>query len=818
MKAVIMAGGEGSRLRPLTCTIPKPMVPVAGKPTMEHIINLLKKHSITDIATTLFYLPEAIMEHFSDGSKFGVNLNYFVEQTPLGTGGSVLNAKEFLDDSFIVISGDALTDIDLEKAMEFHKSKGSKATLILKRTSIPLEYGIVITDIEGQILRFLEKPSWGEVFSDTINTGIYILEPEIFSYYNKGDNFDFSKDLFPRLLKHNVPLYGYIADEYWCDIGDLNTYLQTNFDSLDKKVAISFSFKEKTKGVWVGDNTIISNKASIKGPCYIGRNCIIKSGCKIGPYSIIEDNTIVHENTSIKHSILWASNTIGKNNQIRGSIICSKVATRDNVKFFEGSVIGSYTNVLNSVTVNPNIKIWPSKQISENSIINNNLVWGSRYSGVLFGNKGVSGEINLDITPEFASLLGSTFASVMKKNFPLIISSDGSNMANVIKESLTAGVLSSGTKVISLSDVPIFVSRYAIRFYKSGGGVHISHDKYNNSNISIEFLNNTGGYIDRNTEKKIEHLFSRQDFERSNATELGSNIRVENFSSLYELNNLSHIKSIGKIKSKSPDIIIASMDEKLLTVVSSFLENTGCKVHYDNTLRDYSNLDEFINEFSYRVVNNSYFMGSIIAPDGDGIILIDHKGRIIDKDKYTVLSSLVALKQSIGTLVVPHTSTLIVDELARSFKAKVKRTKASNSDFINELLRSDSDSDSFLQYLLNFDPALALAKIIELLVTDSISLSDFADELPEYYICKDQIRCSFEERGRIIRQIIDENKNNSLELFEGIRLNSEKGWTLVLPDNNRPILNIFVEGYCQEYAEELTAQIKDRLNTLINKN
>ncbi len=255
MKAVIMAGGEGTRLRPLTCNRPKPMVPVVNKPVMEHIIDLLKKHNLTDIAVTLQYMPELIKEFFHDGNEFGVNMRYYIEQTPLGTAGSVKNAEEFLNDTFVVISGDALTDIDLSKAIEFHFNKGSIATLILKRVDVPLEYGVVVTNDEGRITRFLEKPSWGEVFSDTVNTGIYILSPEVLGYFNKNEMFDFSKDLFPILLKEEKPIYGFITEDYWCDIGDLRAYNQVHMDILDGKVKVVIPGKEIREGVWVDEGT-----------------------------------------------------------------------------------------------------------------------------------------------------------------------------------------------------------------------------------------------------------------------------------------------------------------------------------------------------------------------------------------------------------------------------------------------------------------------------------------------------------------------------------------------------------------------------------
>lgn len=227
VKAIIMAGGEGSRLRPLTCGRPKPMVPVLNKPIMTHIINLLKEHGFYDIGVTLQYQPQAIRDYFGNGSEYGVNLQYFVEETPLGTAGSVKNAAGFLDETFVVISGDALTDLDLSRALEFHREQGALATLVLTRVDCPLEYGVVITEKDGKITRFLEKPGWGEVFSDTVNTGIYVLEPDVLDYFAPGRMFDFSKDLFPLLLREKKPLFGLVLSGYWCDIGILKTKVTT---------------------------------------------------------------------------------------------------------------------------------------------------------------------------------------------------------------------------------------------------------------------------------------------------------------------------------------------------------------------------------------------------------------------------------------------------------------------------------------------------------------------------------------------------------------------------------------------------------------
>src|SRR5258708_35979840 len=253
MKAVVMAGGEGSRLRPLTVTRPKPMVPIVGRPVMEHILNLLKAHGITDVVVTVQYMASAIEDYFGDGSQFGMRISYSREEVPLGTAGSVKNAEELLDEPFLVISGDALTDFNLSDIIAFHTERKAMATLTLAHVANPLEYGVIITDDNGHIRQFLEKPSWGEVFSDTINTGIYVLDPKIFSYFERDKPYDFSQELFPYMLKKGDPIYGYIAEGYWCDVGNLAEYMRANADVLQGHVNVALTGTDLGGAVWAED-------------------------------------------------------------------------------------------------------------------------------------------------------------------------------------------------------------------------------------------------------------------------------------------------------------------------------------------------------------------------------------------------------------------------------------------------------------------------------------------------------------------------------------------------------------------------------------
>lgn len=243
-----------------------------------------------------------------------------------------------------------------------------------------MEYGLVIVDEDKRIIRFLEKPNWGEVFSDTINTGIYILEPEVFQYYRKGENFDFSKDLFPRLLKDGVPMYGYVAKEYWCDIGDLGTYINTHKDILDGKDRLSILGESHEDGIWIGRGSIIEKGAKLFPPIYIGRNTTIKTNARLEPYTVIGNNCLIGEGSSVKRGIIWDNGSVSKNCEIRKAVLCNNVRINKRARIFEDAVIGAYSNILDNSTIKPGVKVWPYKTIDEDSIINENMIWEERAS------------------------------------------------------------------------------------------------------------------------------------------------------------------------------------------------------------------------------------------------------------------------------------------------------------------------------------------------------------------------------------------------------------------------------------------------------
>jgi mannose-1-phosphate guanylyltransferase / phosphomannomutase len=415
MKAVVMAGGEGSRLRPLTVSRPKPMVPIVGRPVMEHILNLLKRHGITDVVVTVQYMASAIEDYFGDGSQFGMHINYSREEVPLGTAGSVKNAEELLDEPFLVISGDALTDFDLGKIIKFHTDRQSMATLTLAHVANPLEYGVIITDDRGHIRQFLEKPSWSEVFSDTINTGIYLLDPKIFSYFEKDKPFDFSQELFPLMLEKGDPLYGFIADGYWCDIGNLATYMQANSDILQGQVNLPIPGTDIGNRVFAEEGVDIADDAQVFGPAFLGHDAKIKSGVVIHGPSVVGSYTIVDSRAQVDRSVVWNNSYIGERAELRGALVGSSTSIKGRAVMFEGAVIGDHSVINEAAIVQPGVKIWPNKEIETGAVITSSIIWGSQGRRSLFGRYGVTGLVNVDITPDFAARLGAAFGAVLSK-------------------------------------------------------------------------------------------------------------------------------------------------------------------------------------------------------------------------------------------------------------------------------------------------------------------------------------------------------------------------------------------------------------------
>ena len=363
-----MAGGEGSRLRPLTANRPKPMVPVANLPAMEHILLLLRRQGIREVVATVWYEARVIQDYFRDGQDLDMKLHYVVEDRPLGTAGSVAQARDILDDTFLVISGDAVTDIDLTRITDFHRERKADATLTLYKVANPLEYGVVITGEDGRLLRFQEKPTWGEVLSDTINTGIYVLEPEVLDLVPVDQPFDFSNDLFPILLRDGRPVYGYVTEGYWTDMGNLEEYRRANVDAVNGLAGIELP-PWRAGGALAAAGVEVAPGASVFGRVLLGRECKIRSGAVINGPTVIGDYTVVEAGARIDESIVWANSYVGRNARLQSCVVGRQCIIHGDARVAEGAVIGDGSTIGPGADIRPGVKLWPNKQIEDGAVV-----------------------------------------------------------------------------------------------------------------------------------------------------------------------------------------------------------------------------------------------------------------------------------------------------------------------------------------------------------------------------------------------------------------------------------------------------------------
>lgn len=341
MKAVILVGGEGTRLRPLTYNIPKSMVPIVNRPFLEHMINHLKDHGIDDIILALCYLPHQIQSYFGDGSNFGVKLTYVIEDHPLGTAGAVKNVEAYLDDTFFVFNGDVFTDLDLSAMMRLHRQRGAKTTIALTPVEDPTIYGVVETGAQGEVQRFIEKPRPEAVTTNMINAGTYIVEPDVLSHIPRGSSFTFERELFPLLLERGDPIYSYPSNAYWIDIGTPGKYLKLHHDLLTGRVSRSFPWQSAGEGLWVEGSCDIHPQAHLEGPTIIGRDCVIGPGVKVKGPSVIGQECHIGRDSLIEGAIVWPHAHLGQGVRLRNCVVAESVLIGDRSCVAEGCILGN---------------------------------------------------------------------------------------------------------------------------------------------------------------------------------------------------------------------------------------------------------------------------------------------------------------------------------------------------------------------------------------------------------------------------------------------------------------------------------------------
>jgi mannose-1-phosphate guanylyltransferase/phosphomannomutase len=451
--------------------------------------------------------------------------------------------------------------------------------------------------------------------------------------------------------------------------------------------------------------------------------------------------------------------------------------------------------------------------IDEGAEVNSNLVWGSKYTRSIFGNRGIAGEINVDITPEYASKLGAAYGAIFKGKAKIGVSCDDSTPAQMLRISFISGLLSAGIEVYDFGKMLLPVTRSAIRFYKNDGGIHISTSTDYAGRLFVDFLNRNGSNIDRGTERKIENAFVREDFSRCEGDCIKEIKVITDYSKFYMMSIINEIKS-DKIKYR---ILLNSKSNFIISTMSELLKGMGCEVENYNvklvnsrTMRQ-SQTSNDVKVFTSHIKMGGFDLGVSIEDTSEKMMLVDNKGRIITEDMFIALISLIFFKKvQGGTVVVPISASNVVEKIADENKGKVIRTKTSTQDFMGKILGNELKEEMLEQFTMHFDAMAGLVKILDFMNMNSYKLSDLVDMIPDFYISKNEVECPWEAKGKVIRHIMQENDGKGIETLEGVKVFQEGGWVLVLPDAEKPVCNVISESYSAEFAEELN-------NIYINK-
>jgi mannose-1-phosphate guanylyltransferase / phosphomannomutase len=817
MKAVVMAGGEGSRLRPLTIARPKPMVPIVGRPVAEHILNLLKDHGITDVVMTVQYLASNIEDYFGDGAQYGMHIRYSREETPLGTAGSVKNAEEWLNDEpFLVISGDALTDFNLSEIIAFHTEHQAMATLTLAHVQNPLEFGVIITDDEGHITQFLEKPGWGQVFSDTINTGIYVLDPKIFHYFERDVVFDFSNDLFPILLKNGDPLYGFTASGYWCDVGNLGEYSRANADALEGLVQVKIPGHNIGDDVWVEAGAEIAEGAHLDGPIYLGQSARVLAEARIHGPSVIGSYTVVDSQAKIDRSVVWNNSYIGAGAELQGAIVGSHTSIKSKAVLFEGSVVGDDSLIDEGAIIQPGVKIWPKKEIENGAVVSSSIIWGNQGRRNLFGRFGVTGLVNIDITPDMAARLGTAFGAVLKIGGRVCVNRDAHRTARMIKRAVISGLPSAGMNVHDLNTVPLPVARFYVRSTDAVGGVHIRLAPNDPRIVDIKFLDANGLDISKATERKIENLYFREDFRRVYLDEIGDIVYAPGVVERYTDAYLKAV-DLKTVRNRRYVLAVDYGHGSGVSIMAPIFNQLDCEVLAINSTMDESRysrpLDEMMRDrermagITRTLAAN---LGVILDTSCEKLYVVDEQGRLLDNNTLLAVMTDLVLRANPGsTVVVPVAATMAVEKVAERARGQVRRISvsqqvlASASTRENVVLVGDA-LGGFIFPALHpaFDALFATTKLLEFLARFDVKLADLVDELPPFSQMRRIVDCPWDQKGKVMRLLSEQYRDS--HAADGVMIRPTKDeWVLVLPDADRPIFTVFAEAPTADKAATL---------------
>ncbi len=814
-----MAGGEGTRLRPMTANQPKPMLPVANRPIMEHVLGLLKRHGFADTIVTVQFLAALVRNYFGDGEEFGMNLQYATEELPLGTAGSVRNAGDALHEgTFLVISGDALTDMDLTAMVSRHKESGALVTVGLASVPNPLEFGIVIADEDGRIQRFLEKPSWGQVFSDTVNTGLYVMEPEVLAEVPPGEPVDWAGDVFPKLVERGAPLFGYVSAGYWEDIGTHESYLKAQADVLAGRVQTDIAGFEVSPGVWVAEGAEVDSDAVLTGPLCIGDYAKIEAGAHLREFTVIGSNVVVKEGAFLHRAVVHNNVYIGQGVTLRGCVIGKNTDVMRLARIEEGAIVGDECVIEPEAYLSAKVKVYPFKTIEAGAVVNNSVIWESRGQRTLFGPRGVSGLINVEVTPELAVRLASAYATTLRKGSRVTTSRDASRAARTLKRAVQSALNASAINVVDLEAQPLPVARYETARGHFSGGIALRTTPGDPQSVDIIFLDERGAELSQADQRKLERVFSRQEFRRAFPGEIAELSYPPRVVESYSHELLTSVNVSG-VREASLKVVADCAGGTVSLVLPSLLGTIGVDVHTLNNRLDEVSPTETVAQqraglqrLAEVVSSSRAAFGVRFDQVGERIQLVDEKGELVSEDRALLaVLDLVAAERKSGRVALPVTTTRVAEQVCRFHGVQVTWTPTS----MDALTAAAAEEDVIFaadgrggfvvpEFARTVDGIAAFVRLLGLVARTRLTLSQIDARIPIAHLLKRSIPTPWAAKGSVMRMVLEAAGDKRTDTTDGVRvIEGDRGWVLALPDPADAVTDLWAEGSDADTAQQL---------------
>jgi mannose-1-phosphate guanylyltransferase / phosphomannomutase len=819
VKAVVMAGGEGTRLRPMTANQPKPLIPVVNKPIMEHVLRLLKRHGFSETVVTVQFLASLVRNYFGDGEDVGMSLAYATEDMPLGTAGSVKNAEDELRSGpFLVISGDALTDIDLSALVAFHKKQGALATVALTRVPNPLEFGIIIADEDGRIQRFLEKPTWGQVFSDTVNTGIYVMEPEVLAEVPAGEPVDWSHDVFPRLLDAGSPLYGWVAEGYWEDVGTHESYLKVQADVLSGRVDAQIDGFEMSPGVWVCEGAEVDPEAVLSGPLCIGEYAKIEAGAQLREYTVIGNNVVVKEGSFLHRAVVHNNVFIGQGTTLRGCVIGKNTDVMASARIEEGAVVGDECLIEPEAYLSAGVKVYPFKTIEAGAVVNTSVIWESRGQRTLFGPRGVSGLVNVEITPELCVRLANAYASTLRKGAVVTTSRDVSRAARALKRAVHGALNASAINVVDLEAQPLPVARFHTARGDASGGIALRTTPGDAQSIDIMFFDERGGDLSQAARRKLERVFSRQEYRRAFPGEIAELTYPSRAVEAYAAELLRCVDMTG-VRDAGLKVVVDCAGGTASLVMPALLGRIGLDVLTVNNRLDeatptqtLAQLRAGMQRLAELVASSRAAFGVRFDQVGERIQLVDDRGAMVSEDRaLLVVTDLIAAERRAGRIALPVTTTRVAERVCRFHGIQVTWTPT-GPHALTEAMEDDEvifgadGRGGFVvpEFSRTFDGIAAFVRLLGLVARTRLTLSAIDERIPRAHLLKRSMPTPWAAKGSVMRTVVEAAAGREVDTTDGVRVvEADGGWVLVLPDPAEAVTHLWAEAADADAAQAL---------------